>query len=201
MRKPPSRWSILSTDVVCWRIATTAPIILFFAISIKLTGTLPGKRGKPGTPVDPEVATMVLACASGLVLFLSAIVALRMARIRGLFDGGEEVEAGVRKVKRFRGGTRMNLEFELDGIAYETGCSFLRWRRTPEFREGTRIPVLVDRVNPKRAVPLALYPREGAVESGEHRVRAEEQGRLQESLALGPKHPSGTSETVRGDDR
>ena len=44
---------------------------------------------------------MVLACAVALILFLSAIVGLRVARIRSLFDGGREVEDSVRKVTYF----------------------------------------------------------------------------------------------------
>jgi hypothetical protein len=40
--------------------------------------------------------------------------------------------------------------------------SFQRGWRTPEFVEGTRIPVLVDPLNPRRAIPLALYADPGA---------------------------------------
>jgi hypothetical protein len=113
--------------------------------------------------VDPGVASMVLACAVALILFLSAIVALRVARIRSLFDGGREVEASVRTVKRrLRGGTTLKLEYELDGIPYKVSFAFLRSSRTPAFSEGTPIPVLVDPANPKRAIPLALYGDPGA---------------------------------------
>jgi hypothetical protein len=130
---------------------------------VKLTGTIPGRRGGPDIPVDPGVASMVLACAVALILFLSAIVALRVARIRSLFDGGREVEASVRTVKRrLRGGTTLKLEYELDGIPYKVSFAFLRSSRTPAFSEGTPIPVLVDPANPKRAIPLALYGDPGA---------------------------------------
>src|SRR5262245_22716489 len=118
MRKLPSLWSIISTDNACWGIATSAPMVLFIALMIKLTGTMPGGRGKPDRPVSPEVASTVLACAVALILFLSAIVARRVARIRGLFDEGREVEASVRKVKRFRGGAKLKFEFELEGILH-----------------------------------------------------------------------------------
>jgi hypothetical protein len=163
MRKLPSPWSIIWTDKACCGITTSAPVVLFFALAIKLTGTIPGSRGKPDTPVDPEVASMVLACAVALVLSLSAIVALRVARTRSLFAGeGREVEASVRKVKRLRRGTTLKLEFELDGIPYKVRSSFLRSSRTPEFSEGTRISLLVDPANPKRAIPVALYADPGA---------------------------------------
>jgi hypothetical protein len=58
-----------------------------------------------------------------LVPFLSAIVALRVAGIRRLFEEGREVEASVRKVKRFRGGSTLKLEFELNGIRYKVRSS------------------------------------------------------------------------------
>jgi len=203
MRKLPSPWSIIWTDNACCGITTSAPVVFLMALAIKLTGTIPGSRGRPDTPVDPEIASMVLACAVALILFLSAIVAVRVARIRSLFDGGREVEACVRKVKRFRGGARLKLEFEfeLDGIPYKVSSAFLRSSRTPAFSEGTRISVLVDPVNPKRAIPLALYADPGAAQSGERPISAEHQSWLQKLKALGLKHRSGASQTVPGDDR
>jgi len=174
MRKLPSPWKIISTDTACWRIATIAPMVLLIALAMKLTGTAPGGRGKPDRSVEPEVASMVLAGAVALILFLSAIVALRVTRSRSLFEGGREVEASVRKVKRFRGGLTLELEFELDGIPYKVSSTFVRWWRTPEFREGTRIPVQVDPMSPKRAIPLALYvdpgTDPGTARGGEHPI-------------------------------
>ncbi|MCI0631606.1 MAG: hypothetical protein L0Y44_13230 [Phycisphaerales bacterium] len=103
MRKLPSPWSIIWSDNACCGMVTTAPLVLFIGLAIKLTGTVPGRRGGPDRPVDPDVATLVLACAVGLILLLSAIVARRVARIRRLFDGGREVEASVRKLTVERG--------------------------------------------------------------------------------------------------
>ena len=159
VRKLPSPWSIIWTNNACLGFTTGALFVLFIGLMVKLTGTIPGKRGGPDTPVTPEVASMVLACAVALILFLSAIVALRVARVRNLFDQGREVEASVRKVTYIRGGARqkLELEFELSGIPYKVSFFFLRSSRTPAFSEGTRIPVLVDPANPKRAIPLALY--------------------------------------------
>jgi hypothetical protein len=159
MHKLPSPWSIIWTDNACVGVATAAAMVFFIGLMVKLTGTIPGRRGGPDTPVDPEVASIVLACAVALMLFLSAIVALRVVRVRNLFDGGREVEASVRKVTYFRGGARqkLELEFDLDGIPHKVSFFFLRSWRTPAFSEGTRISVLVDPVNPKRAIPLALY--------------------------------------------
>jgi hypothetical protein len=102
MRKQPSTWSIVWTDTACWQITSLAAVVLFVALMIKLTGTLPGGRGKPDIPVDPGLASLILAYALAGILFLSAIVALRVARIRSLFDRGLEIEATVRKVKRLR---------------------------------------------------------------------------------------------------
>ena len=133
-------------------------MVFFIGLMVKLTGTIPGRRGGPDTPVAPEVATMVLACAMALILLLSAIVALRVARVRSLFDQGREVEASVRKVTYFRGARqKLELEFELYGIPHKVSFFFLRSPRTPAFSEGTRISVLVDPANPKRAIPLTLY--------------------------------------------
>jgi hypothetical protein len=78
MHKLPSPWSIIRTDNGCWGITTAAPMVFLIALVIKLTGTLPGGRGKPDRPVDPEIASMVLACAVALILLLSAFVALRV---------------------------------------------------------------------------------------------------------------------------
>jgi hypothetical protein len=179
MRKLPSPWSIVCTDNVCWAIATTAPFVFLLALVIKITGTIPGSRGRPDTPLDPGVASLVLAGAVALVLFLSAIVMLRVSRFRGLFDGGREVEASVRNVKHMRGArTQLKLEFRLEGILYTVRCTFLRSSRTPAFDEGARIPLLVDPLNPKRAVPLALYAGSGparSARSGGRPVSTEQQ--------------------------
>jgi hypothetical protein len=159
MRTPPSSWSVFSSNELCCGIASAALLILFIGLGVEITGTIPGKRGGPDVPVSPEVARMVLACAVALVALLAAIVARRVARTRSLFAEGREVEASVRKLTYYKGGARqkLELEFELNGTRYEGGFVFLRSSRTPDFSEGTRIPVLVDPSNPKRVVPLALY--------------------------------------------
>ena len=201
MRTLPSAWSIILTDNVCWAIATSAPMILFLALGIKLTGTMPGNRGKPDIPLDPDVASMVLASAVALILFLSAIVALRVARVRSLFDTGREVEASVRKVRHFRGSRqKLELEFELNGMSYKVSSVFLRWSRTPVFNEGTQIQVLVNPEKPKRAVPVALYEETGAAQRGEGPISAEHRSSVQK-LALRLKHRSNASPAARGDRR
>ena len=183
MREPPSPWSIIRTDNPCWAITTSALMVFGIALMIKLTGTMPGRRGRPDTPVDPVVASLVLAGAVALILFLSAIVALRVGRIRSLVDEGREVEARVRKVTYFRGARqKLELEFKLDGIPYEVTSVFLRSWRTPRFSEGTRIPVLVDPENPKRVIPLALYDP-SAVQCGERPISARPQSWVQKLKA------------------
>ena len=100
-----------------------------------------------------------------------------------------EVEASVRKVTYFRGARqKLEFEFELDGITYKVSFVFLRSSRTPAFSEGTRISVLVDPVNPERAIPLALYADPGAAQSGERPISAEPQSWLQKLKAQGLKH-------------
>src|SRR5262245_821423 len=150
MRRQPSTWSIVWTDNACYQITSFAAVVLVVALLIKLTGTLPGGRGKPDVPVDPELASLILAYAVAGILFLSAIVALRVARIRTLFDRGLEIEATVRKVKRLRGGTTLGLELQYAGITYRVSSAFQRGWRTPRFDEGTRISVLVDPLDPRR---------------------------------------------------
>ncbi len=158
MHKLPSPLSIIWRDHVSWPIITSATFVLGIALAIKLTGTMPGRRGKPDIPVDPEVATLVLVCAVALVLFLSAIVVRRVRRVRNLFDRGSVVEASVRKVAYFRGGRqKLEMEFELYDTPYMVSFCFQRPWKTPAFSEGTRIRVMVDPVNPKLAIPLGLY--------------------------------------------
>jgi hypothetical protein len=170
MPKQPSAWSIIRTDEVCWAIASGGvPLVLGIAFAIKLTGTAPGRRGGPDVPLDPEVASMVLACGLALTLLLATIVARRVARIRELFVSGHEVEARVLKVENLRAGGRQRVkyEFEFAGVAYTLRTVYQRWTRTRVFTEGTRIPVLIDRANPKHAIPLAVYGDPNAVSDGE----------------------------------
>jgi hypothetical protein len=164
MRTPPSPWSIIWTDNVCCALTTTAPLIFGVGLAIKLTGAIPGSRGRPDTPLDPVVASLVLAGAVAVVLCMSAIVVVRVRRVRSLFEEGREVEARVRKITYFQGGARQKLKFafELDGTPYEVTSVFLRSSRTPRFSEGDRIPVLVDPEDPTRAIPLAVYADPGA---------------------------------------
>jgi len=163
MRRRPSIWSIVWTDSACWQITSIAATVFVLALLIKLTGTMPGGRGKPDVPVDPEFASRILAQAVAGVLLLSAIVARRVARIRSLFDRGLEIEATVRKVKHMRGRTMLKLELDHAGITYRVRNTFQRGWRTLTFAEGTRISVLVDPLNPKYAVPLAPYADPGEV--------------------------------------
>src|SRR5262245_16449016 len=162
MRRLPSTWSIVWTDSACWRSTSIAAVGFLVALMLKLTGRLPGGRGKPDSPIDPELASLILAYAVAGVLFLLAIVAQRVARIRSLFERGLEIEATLRKVKRTRGGTTLQLELQYAGITYRVRSAFQRGSKTPGFEVGTRIPVLVDPLNPRRAVPLALYADPGA---------------------------------------
>lgn len=166
MRRLPSPWSIVWTDNACYRIVSLSPVLLFFALMVKLTGTLPGGRNRPEVPVDPGVATAFLASATALVLVLTGLVALRVARVRDLFERGQEVEASVRRVKRFRGGAKLSLEFERAGTRHTARCTFQRWSKTPAFEEGTQVTVLVDPAHPRRALPLALYPAACATPEG-----------------------------------
>ena len=93
-------------------------MILFIALMIEFHRhyTRPSRRaGRPGGPV---AASLVLACGLALILFLSAIVAMRVARIGSLVDEGREVAASMRKVQHFRGARqKLELELELDGIS------------------------------------------------------------------------------------
>jgi hypothetical protein len=160
MRRQPSAWSIIRTDELCWAIVSGGvPLVLGIGLAIKLTGTLPGRRGGPDVPLDPEVASLVLAGALALTLLLSTIVARRVARVRELFVSGHEIEARVLKVENLRAGGRQRVkyEFEFAGVAYTLRTVYHRWTRTRVFSEGTRIPVMIDRANPKRAIPLAVY--------------------------------------------
>lgn len=158
MHEPLPPRSIILIDRLCWGIISTAPMILLIAVLIKVTGTVPGKRGGPDRPVDPEVASSVLACAVALVLLAAGFVALRVKLIQSMFEHGREVEASVRKVTYLRGGrTKLQLEFELYGELHEVRHIFVRSRRTPTFGENTQIQVLVDPDRPKRVFPLALY--------------------------------------------
>jgi hypothetical protein len=205
MRKLPTARSILWTDNVCYTLTVIAPVCFVLALMVKLTGTVPGGRGKPDQPIDPQSATLILAGATALVLLLSAIVAARVARIRRLFDQGEEVEATVVKVSRFRGGGKLRLEFERAGTTYKVRSTYQRWARTPTFTEGTRIAVLVDRLNPKRAVPVALYADPGTPPAGSRVASASVEHRSASRTApegFGLQLGSGTSQPARtGDDR
>jgi len=135
-----------------------APVALLDRVDRqRLTGTWPGGRGRPDQPVDPEFASLLLACTGGVLALLWLIVALRVARIRSLFDSGEELEARVEKVSRFRGGSTLKLGYELAGTTYRVRSSFQGSSRIPTFTVGDHVSLLVDPMNPKRAVPIALY--------------------------------------------
>jgi len=115
----------------------------------------------------------------------------------------------VRKVKRYRGGTTLKLELQHAGITYRVSTTFQRWWRTPSFEEGRRISVLVDPLNPRRAIPLALYAEPGADPRGapagtaEGAVPAELPGvALRESKSWVLRLRSGSSRIARSrDDR
>lgn len=205
MRKLPSPWSIVWTDNACYVMTTFAPVLFFVALLIKLTGTVPGGRGRPDQPVDPEFANLALASTSALMLVLGAIVALRVARIRGLFDSGEKVEATVKKVSRFRGGSTLKLEYERAGTTYKVRSSFKNSSRIPTFTAGERVALLVDRMNPKRAVPAALYADSDtapAPSRDDHGSVEKPSPSPWPTKAFGLQLSSGTSRPARtGDDR
>jgi len=205
MRKLPTARSVLWTDNACYAISIVAPFVFVLALVVKLTGTVPGGRGKPDRPIDPESATLVLASATLFALVLAAIAAWRVARVRSLFDSGAEVEATVRKVSRFRGGGRLKLEFERAGTTYLVRSTFKRHSTTPTFEEGNRIALLVDPGNPKRCVPVALYASPGTPPDGSRTSSASVEHKSAArapAQALGLQVSSGTSQPARtGDDR
>jgi hypothetical protein len=205
MRKLPSTWSIVSTDNACHVMTVFAPVLFFLALMIKLTGTVPGGRGKPDQPVDPEFANWALASTSALVIFFWALVAMRVSRIRSLFDRGEEVEATIKKVSRFKGGATLKLEFQRAGTAYKVRSSFRRDRRTPDFTAGERISLLVNPDNPRRAVPVVLYERADPARAPERDARValeQPDAASPRPKKLGLQLSSGSSQPARrGDDR
>ena len=190
------------TDNACYLMVVYPLVCFLFALAVKLTGTLPGSRGRPDHPVDPRFASLALACTGGMLALLWSRVARRVARIRSLFDSGEEVEATVRKVSRFRGGCTLKLEYEHAGTTFRVRSSFQRWRRTPRFTAGERVSLLVDRMNPKRAVPTALYTNAGDTTAAS-RAGVEQPGAaLPKSKPVGSRFTSGMFQPSRqGDER
>jgi len=166
MRQPPRTRSIFWTESACYPLVCVAVAILLLTLGVKVTGTLPGRRGRPGTPVDPETASWILSGGIAAALALSAIAARRVARVRRLFEDGHQVEATVEKVLRYRGGSTLRLEFSQRGEVRRARAKYVRWRQTPSFEQGMRISLLVDRDDPRRVVPLALYERDPLLESG-----------------------------------
>ena len=203
MRKLPSAWSIVWTDSTCCQLVLIAPMFFLFALMVKLTGTVPGGRGRPDRPVDPEFATLALACTGAMLAFVGAFVALRVARIRGLFDAGEEVEAMVTKVSRSKGGSTLRLEYERAGTSYRVRSSFQRSSRMPTFTAGDRVTLLVDRMNPKRAVPMVVYGDTAPAPLRAGHDAVEKPGAAPwPAKALGLQVSSGTSQPARrGDER
>lgn len=157
MRKLPSAWSIVWTDSTCYQLALIAPTFFLFALLVKLTGTVPGSRGRPDRPVDPAFALLALACTGAFLAFAGTFLTLRVRRIRALFEAGEEVEATVAKVSRWKGGSKLALRYERSGTAREVRTSFQRSARIPEFAVGDRVTLLVERRNPRNAVPIVVY--------------------------------------------
>lgn len=202
MRKLPSPWSIVWTDKACYPMLLAPLMFFLFALAVKLTGTWPGSHGRPDRPVDPEVANLALACTGGLMVLLWSLVALRIARIRSLFDSGQEVEATIRKVKRFRGGWTLELEYEHAGTTYRVRSSFQNSSRTPGFTAGDRVSLLVDRMNPKRAVLTALYANDGDTKPAASRAAVEQpSAALPKSKTLGLQLSSGRSRPSGRDER
>ena len=174
MRALPSPWTILRTDNRSYQLTWLGTVCLVLALLVKLTGTVPGGHGRPDRPVDPGVANLVLASAAALTALLGSIVALRVARIRGLLDSGDEVEAEVRKVSRFRGGARLALEFERDGRTHRVRWTYQRWSRTPIFVAGMRV-VARRSGEPRRAVPVDARGRgSNPAQLGGRHARADE---------------------------
>jgi len=78
--------------------------------------------------------------------------------------GGRDLRPGPHAP--LRGAATLELELQHAGITYRVRTAFQRGSTTPRFDEGTRISVLVDPLNPKRAIPLARYEEPGADLSG-----------------------------------
>jgi hypothetical protein len=104
---------------------------------------------------------------------LWSMAALRVARIRGLYDSGDEVEATALKVSRHRRGARLSLEYEHAGMTYRLRTSFLGSSRLATLTAGDRVSLLVDPMNPKRAVPIALYANDSSGATGSKQAAGE----------------------------
>jgi len=159
MRQPPPLWKIVWNDNASGLMAMIGPVLFVFALCEQLSGVAPGGRGRAPRPVDPEFARLATAVTGALMAALWAFAAVRVARIRQLFEDGVEVEATLRKLTHLKGWVRLRLELERSGTTLSVRTTVRRSAHADALAVGDRLMLLVDPVHPKRVVWPAIYTR------------------------------------------
>ena len=157
MRRIPAIWKIVKHDNAAFLLASCGAILVAMAIFVRISGVMPSHRHNEVVDVDPEAANAILrnTCLVAGVLWIPA--ALRVLRIRDLFESGSEVRATVRKVSRFKGYSTIDLDFLFAGAVRSSRSTIRRSARAKAVGPGSLVGVIVDPTKPSRLVLADLY--------------------------------------------
>ncbi|MCI0587468.1 MAG: hypothetical protein L0323_11570 [Planctomycetes bacterium] len=152
-------WKILRHDPHWFPMVAFGIVLFAFSLLVWITGRMPGGRGRPARPVDPEEARAFLSVAALLMASLCAIAGLRAWRIRGLFEVGDVVQATVERVTYAKGTSRVRFDYEHRGTRCSLRRSIRKSARARALKPGDSLAILVDPDRPRRVVLAELYDR------------------------------------------
>lgn len=108
--------------------------------------------------VFTTAGTMLLLFVLLLISFVTLLVAgIRFITIWKIFHGNQEVMGTISRIDFYRDRGRVEFEYIYQGIAYTSGLSIMKNRRTAGYQPGDEVFVLVDRNNPRKALIKDLY--------------------------------------------
>jgi hypothetical protein len=156
MRRIPAIWKVVKHDNATFLLASVGAIFVAMAVFVKMTGTIPSSR-HADVHVDPRTATAILENTLLVVGVLWIPAAFRVLRIRDLFKSGNEVRATVRKIRRFKGYSTIDLDFLIGGRVCSSRSTIRRSAKARAIGPGSLVGVIVDPAKPSRLVLAELY--------------------------------------------
>jgi hypothetical protein len=149
MNRQPSPYQIILNDAEAFR-AAVYPVVFWL---IALLIVLPTGRGVGGSGL---ALSLILLAGLATVIGLPMLM-LRVNRVRGVFEVGQEVEGVIVQADFLRERGWLDFTYVYQGKPFKGRVEVMNNDRTRQFEAGKPVVLMVDPQNPRQAFVRDLY--------------------------------------------